>query len=79
MVSMNKELCNSETKKKCDSFYKEAFLNRKDYIQMLEKENTQLKENWDKLEEWIREVDLLHFNKNILLEKIEELKGSGTK
>ena len=48
-------------------------------IEELQQENTQLKENWDKLEEWIREVDLLHFNKNILLEKIEELKGSGTK
>lgn len=29
--------------------------------------NTQLKEKWDKLEEWIKEVELMHFNKTILL------------
>lgn len=76
---MNEELCNSDTKKKCDSFYKDAFLDRTKYIQSLEQENTQLKENWNKLEEWIKEEDYLHFNKTILLNKIEELKGNTKK
>lgn len=53
---MNEELCNSDTKKKCDSFYKDAFLDRTKYIQSLEQENTQLKENWNKLEEWIKGI-----------------------
>lgn len=38
------ELCLNETKKKCDSFYKEAFLNRKEYINQLEKELSKYKE-----------------------------------
>ena len=41
--------------------------------------NTQLKEKWDKLEEWIKEVELMHFNKTILLEKMKELKGNTKK
>lgn len=45
----------------------------------LQQENTQLKENWDKLEEWIKEVDFLHFNKAILLDKMKELKGNTKK
>ncbi len=46
------------------------------YIKQLQQENTQLKENWDKLEELIKEVDFLHFNKAIFLDKMNELKGS---
>lgn len=48
-------------------------------IEQLQHENTQLKENWDKLEEWIKEVDFLHFNKAILLDKMNELKGNTKK
>lgn len=42
---MNEELCSASTKKKCDSFYKKAFMYRKKYIEQLQQENTQLKEN----------------------------------
>jgi len=41
------ELCSEETRKKCVNFYKESFLNRKEYI-------NQLENNWKELKEWIK-------------------------
>lgn len=52
---MSDQLFDCKLKGKCDSFYKEAFLNRKDFIELLEKENKKLKEIIDKAIELLGE------------------------
>lgn len=50
-----KDFCDKETKEKCDSFYKEAFLNRNELVRMLKEENKQLKSQLIQSEEVIEE------------------------
>ena len=50
-----KDFCDKETKEKCDSFYKEAFLNRNELVRMLKEENKQLKWQLIQSEEVIEE------------------------
>lgn len=42
---MNLDLCDEKIKKKCDSFYKKAFLERSEYLNKLKEENKMLKSN----------------------------------
>lgn len=51
-----KDFCDKETKEKCDSFYKEVFLNRNELVRMLKEENKQLKSQLNQSEEVIDEA-----------------------
>ena len=55
-----KDFCDKETKEKCDSFYKEAFLNRNELVRMLKKENKQLKLDNQKLDSCLTEYTSLY-------------------
>jgi len=62
-----------EIKKKCDSFYKEAFLNRKGYINQLEQELSKYKEANKKAIEYISNTTLAPPNLNNYINNLLEI------
>jgi len=59
------DLCDEKTRKKCNSFYKEAFLNRSEYIKQLNEEIDNLKQRNELAIEFLKQFLSIPFRPKI--------------
>lgn len=64
MSNIEIEIKNSEMLGRTDSVYATKFYVMQKQIDKLQQENQQLKDNWDKLKEYIKETKLKEFEKS---------------